>query len=341
MTNHWMWALVSLITCVMVFAVPARAEEFEFDIDEFLLPYRYAYMSNNQVPIYPAPGDPAQMLPVRYGTSGSIWVSIKDEVQTEDGRIWYRVDGEEYVMAGDVSLASPSTFRGISIGEAHHPPFGFVVASTLNVRARPGVALDNPPVTALPRYTAVSIMGQEVIDDEVWYHIGPDHYVHSRYVRPVTTTPRPVGVAPHDKWIAVNLSEQTLVAYEGDRMVLATLVSTGLPGRRTPEGLFRIWVKLQTGKMSGGSVERGDYYYLQDVPWTMYFHGSYGLHAAYWHDGFGEARSRGCINLSPRDARWLFDWATPSMPEARRAVLSNEANLGTWVYVYSVGADPA
>jgi hypothetical protein len=93
--------------------------------------------------------------------------------------------------------------------------------------------------------------------------------------------------------------------------------------------------------MSGRSDE-GEYYYLvQDVPWAMYFDGAYALHATYWHDGFGQPRSRGCVNLSPRDARWLFDWTTPSLPEESRTVHSRESRPGTWVHVYSAPAELA
>ena len=337
--KRWICSFVWLIILVAMSAVPAWADEPRLDIVEPLVPFPYARVWSTQVPVYPAPGDPAQMAPVRYLLPPNTWVSIKDEIEV-DRRVWCRIDKEEYVLLSDVLPVSPSTFHGVAVGHMYHPPFGFVVEH-LNVRARPSVAPDNPPLTMLPRYTVVTILGQETVDDGVWYQIGPDHYVHSDYVRIVTATPRPSDVAPDDKWIAVNLSEQTLAAYEGDRMVFATLVSTGLPWWRTPEGLFRVWVKMYAGKMSGGSVERGDYYYLQDVPWTMYFHRGYGLHAAYWHDGFGYPRSRGCINLSPRDARWLFDWASPSLPEGRRAVFSKEDNPGTWVYVYSTTADLA
>jgi hypothetical protein len=338
--KHWMWSFIWLITLVAMSAVPAWADEPGLDIVEPLVPFHYACVWSTQVPVYPAPGDPTQMVPVRDLLPPNTWVSIKDEVQM-DQLVWYRIEKEKYVLASDVLLASPSTFHGVAVGQAYHPPFGFVVADYLNVRVRPSVAPDNPSLDMLPRYTVVNILGQETTSDGVWYQIGPDRYVYSAYVKVVTAAPRPSDVAPDEKWVAVNLSEQTLAAYEGDQMVFATLVSTGLPWWRTPEGLFRIWVKLYAGKMSGGSVEANDYYYLEDVPWTMYFHRGYALHAAYWHDGFGYPRSRGCINLSPRDARWLFDWASPSLPEGRRAVLSEEDNPGTWVYVYSTTADLA
>ena len=43
-----------------------------------------------------------------------------------------------------------------------------------------------------------------------------------------------------------------------------------------------------------------DFYYLEDVPWTMYFDEARALHGAYWHNGFGYPHSHGCVNLSDR-----------------------------------------
>jgi lipoprotein-anchoring transpeptidase ErfK/SrfK len=155
----------------------------------------------------------------------------------------------------------------------------------------------------------------------------------------VTTTPQPEGVALRAKWIAVNRAEQTVAAYEGERMVFATLASTGLPWWQTPDGLFRIWLKRRIGDMTGGRPD-GEYFYLvEDVPWTMYFQGPYALHAAYWHDDFGYEHSRGCVNLSPNDARWLFEWASPSLPVGRQEIFLTEENPGTWVYVHHTPAE--
>lgn len=144
----------------------------------------------------------------------------------------------------------------------------------------------------------------------------------------------PPGVGIGEKWIEVNLSQQTVSAYEGSQLIYATLASTGLPWWPTVEGLYRIWVKVRTGKMSGGDMARGDYYYLEDVPWTMYFYRGYALHAAYWHDGFGYPRSHGCASLSPKDALWFFDWAEPHLPQGKRVVYSSRDNPGTWVFVH-------
>jgi hypothetical protein len=118
-------------------------------------------------------------------------------------------------------------------------------------------------------------------------------------------------------------------------MVYVTLVSTGLPWWQTPQGLFQIWAKIRVGNMSRTDPRAGSYYFLQDVPWAMYFDGPYALHTAYWHDGFGYPRSHGCVNLSPRDAHWLFDWTAPTLQGHGWAIRSTEEQPGTWIYVYS------
>ena len=43
--------------------------------------------------------------------------------------------------------------------------------------------------------------------------------------------------------------------------------------------------------------------------------GPHALHAAYWHDAWGERMSGGCVNLAPIDAKRLFAWSEPEVPE--------------------------
>ena len=71
-------------------------------------------------------------------------------------------------------------------------------------------------------------------------------------------------------------------------------------------------------------IERTDIpknYSIQDVPWVQFFKGSYGFHAAFWHNDFGRRRSHGCINLSPTDARYLFHFTQPILPPGWNAIL--------------------
>lgn len=105
------------------------------------------------------------------------------------------------------------------------------------------------------------------------------------------------------RWIDVDLSEQRLTAYEASTAVRTTLVSTGLPGTPTPVGQFRIWIKFRYDDMAG------DDYYIEDVPYVMYFHEGYGLHGVTWHGNFGHPMSHGCVNLPSSETEWLFNWA--------------------------------
>jgi hypothetical protein len=151
-------------------------------------------------------------------------------------------------------------------------------------------------------------------------------------LRPVPHTPRPAFVPRGARYIAVQLSSQTLVAYDGDKPVYATLVSTGKQGFETPTGIYRIQHKHISATMDG-EVGADDMYRIEDVPWTMYFSGSLALHAAFWHERFGQQRSHGCVNLAPLDAHWLFDWASPVLPPAYHGVNSTRENPGTFVVI--------
>ncbi len=139
-------------------------------------------------------------------------------------------------------------------------------------------------------------------------------YVGQRLIIPTTGGSPPSGTSggstsPGEKWIDVNLSTQTLAAYEGNQVVYTARVSTGIARYPTPVGTFRIQRKYRYSDMSGGSHARGDYYYLPNVPYCMYYYAGYSLHGTYWHSNFGTPMSHGCTNLSIADAAWLFDWA--------------------------------
>ena len=106
------------------------------------------------------------------------------------------------------------------------------------------------------------------------------------------------------RWIDVNLSTQSVYAYEGDTVVNSFIVSTGTSLTPTVTGKYKIWIKFVSTDMSGPG------YYLPDVPYAMYFYKGYGLHGTYWHNNFGTPMSHGCVNLRTADAEWLYYWAT-------------------------------
>jgi hypothetical protein len=117
-------------------------------------------------------------------------------------------------------------------------------------------------------------------------------------------------------WVEVSVHQGWMIAYEGERPVYATLMASGRGEKigdfvqsATPDGVFQINGKYLISTMDIGALIHFD------VPFAMPFHGAYALHAAYWHDNWGEKVSLGCVNLSPLDAKWLFHWAEPSIPE--------------------------
>ncbi len=109
------------------------------------------------------------------------------------------------------------------------------------------------------------------------------------------------------KWIEVNISDQTLTAWQGSTPFLQTTVSTGKPGWLTLPGSFKIYLKYEVAHMVGDVV--GDEYDTPDVPWTMYYSGDFALHGAYWHNDFGTPVSHGCVNMRVDEAKALFEWA--------------------------------
>ena len=140
------------------------------------------------------------------------------------------------------------------------------------------------------------------------------------------------------KWIDLSVIKQTLVFYEGERPVFATLVSTGQDGigdpdttKSTERGTFRIREKHVTTTMDANEVDNK--FELRDVPWVQYFDKGYAFHAAYWHDEYGTPRSHGCVNLSPIDARRMFLWTDPQLPPGWHSVWASEdTGKGTIVY---------
>jgi LysM repeat protein len=111
-----------------------------------------------------------------------------------------------------------------------------------------------------------------------------------------------------ERRIVIDLSDQTLSAYQGEIRVLHSIVSTGKAATPTRPGEFAIYQKLKAQDMSG------DDYNLPGVPWVMYYDGENAIHGAYWHANFGIPTSHGCTNMTIADARALYTWAPEGTP---------------------------
>jgi len=143
----------------------------------------------------------------------------------------------------------------------------------------------------------------------------PDNFLAS-----VNDESKVLGENNSEKRIEINLTEQKLYAYEGDNLVYSFLISSGL-WDRTPTGTFKIWIKIRSQKMEGGSKELGTYYYLPNVPYIMFFYNDrfskamgYSLHGTYWHNNFGHPMSHGCINMKTSEVAQLYSWAEVDLP---------------------------
>ncbi len=292
----------------------------------------YAHSITDYFATYSSPQDSeAGLPPARAFEPGFVWVTLDDSPPIlYKGINWYRTLQGDYANAYQIAAFEPSKFQGAVFVTPPDKPFGWLVSNAA-VSSAPGKApaKDAP---RLERYSMVIIYEEQKVGDWNWYLVGDNQWIEQRRVGVVLASPRPETIPPEDKWIEVNLYEQTLAAYEGDRLVYATLVSSGLPRWSTPTGLFQVWVKATKNKMSGADG-RADYYWLDDVPWILYFKGDVALHGAYWHDAFGLPHSHGCVNLAPNDARWLFDWATPATGPGKWT-LSTPEDPGTWVWVH-------
>lgn len=139
-----------------------------------------------------------------------------------------------------------------------------------------------------------------------------------------------------EKHIYVDLTNQTLTAYQGSAQIFKTYISSGkwFP---TPIGDFTIWVKLRATRMTGGSG--ADYYDLPNVPYVMYFYNDkvprfagFSLHGAYWHNNFGHPMSHGCVNMRIIDAEKIYDWVDPQTNG--NTTYADSKNQGTKITIF-------
>lgn len=118
--------------------------------------------------------------------------------------------------------------------------------------------------------------------------------------------------APGEKWIDIDLANNTVSAYEGATIVRGPVYMVpGAPETPTVTGTFRVYLQYASQTMRGENVD-GSRYEVPDVPWVTYFHGGYALHGAPWHSHFGwsgPGGSHGCINMPVGEAQWFYDWA--------------------------------
>lgn len=289
------------------------------------------------LPIVPQEQLLAMKLPLSPDTpwlERGFFLSLGDKV-VEAGRTFYRTARGGYVAMGDVSRYEAKDFQGVELGEISYP-FGYTKKETKLIE----LTADNKlkAVKTLEKRVFVDLEEEVDVSGAAYMRTADGLLIRKEHLLIPEPQGLPKGLEPWERWIDVSLSKQMLVAYDGTKPVYVTLVSTGRKGSKdepydTPTGRWRINSKHVSTTMDGNSASDGNYS-IQDVPWTMFFYGSYALHGAFWHRGFGAVRSHGCVNLGPSDARWLFQWTTPFLPEGWHGVSATDESPGSTVIVH-------
>jgi lipoprotein-anchoring transpeptidase ErfK/SrfK len=292
---------------------------YTLDSSYSVAPVPYISVGENSFPLYASLEDAIGKNPTRYLEAGFKFLGMYQRVDRDEG-IFYQLTNGLWVDAGEANT-SCCIYSGRSQGLMFYQnpvnSFGWILDQT-EVKKTPGYSSENTG-KILYRENVVQIYDVVEADGVKWYMIGPDEWVERRRIRQfvINTTP-PEGV-DNNRWIDVNLYEQTLGIYEDGKLVFAALIASGMEPFFTKPGLFQIYEKLETTTMMGAfEADRSDFYYLEDVPYTLYYDEARALHGAYWRTYYGFPQSHGCVNLSISDARIVYEWA----------------QVGDWVYVH-------
>ena len=269
------------------------------------LPFFYFKLDDDIVPILSAPGG---------GESGQafqpgfVYVSYVDRI--ESNGVYYMLQHGGWIPGKGSRIGEYSRFQGLQFRKT--PPNSFAwplpfYTDSIPVFRAPSYSAPLTNRVIYPYAEVVQVYATQSGDGVDWNMIGPNQWVEARIFATVTpkTTP-PEGVTT-GRWIEVDLAEQILAVYDNYQLVFATVIASGLEPFWTKPGLFQIYQKKETETMRNNDPT--DYYYLDNVPWTMYFDKARALHGAYWRTRFGYPQSHGCVNLSVGDAHWLFNWA--------------------------------
>ena len=305
----------------------------------------HARTTDTEIPWFLRDGGRSPTLTTRSDGPRAGEFARKNGISFVDSVLW---EGRRFNVAVDLRLMPADRFRpikgsdfhGIRIPEDVKPPFAFVTSKKAKkLRDESGRLV---PEDDLEWRSVLSMTGKRRIQRGRAYAEldGGSWVADDEIVRVELARKMPGWANDGEKWIDINVTRQVLVAYEGTKPVYATLVSTGEAGlddpattKATKRGIFRIHTKYLTATMDSRIV--GEEFELRDVPYVQYFTEGYALHAAYWHDVFGQPKSHGCINLAPEDARRLFFWTGPEVPAGwHGASAGTNGKTGTVVFVH-------
>lgn len=272
-------------------------------------------------------------------------VEITAEIQGDKGygnpfnSTWYQINGEGYVYSGTIqpveTLHQKPVFDIPAVGV-----LGEITVPFSDTRRASSVFADRG--YRIYYSTTHWITGVVVNRGEksIWYKIFDRQtqetlYVAThemRVVSPDELTRLSPEIPEENKRIYVDLATQTVTAFEGQNPVLVTRCASGAKGTETPLGEFRTYHKGPSIHMTNQGDGTENTYHLPGVPWVSFFTGTgVAFHGTFWHNDYGRPSSRGCVNLTPGDAKFIYRWTRPEVPVGTPYL--NQPGDGTLVQV--------
>ena len=252
-------------------------------------------------------------------------VTISAEVTSEDqttyNRLWYRIEDKGYAYSGWIQPV-----RTVY----NEPKYTIPASGVLGEVTIPYVDTHDLAGSSYDRnyrlYYGATHWIQETIvnssEQTIWYRLY-DKKIRGSYFAPAQALriipdeelkPLSSEVPGDLKYIYVDLTSQSLIAFEDDKPVLISSLSSGSKGSRTPLGIYKTFHKGPSIHMTNDEGDKSTYD-LPGVPWVTFFTGTgISFHGTYWHNDFGRPKSHGCINLPLAAAKCIYRWSLPTVP---------------------------
>jgi lipoprotein-anchoring transpeptidase ErfK/SrfK len=256
-------------------------------------------------------------------------VEITGEIQGGEGygnpfnSTWYQVNGDGYLYSGwiqPVETIHQKTFFDIPeagmLGEIK-VPFSDT-RRDMSVLAKRGYRI----YYSTTHWVTDAVVNRN--EKSSWYkiydrQIQESFYVPAHEMRLIPSSeldPLSPEVPEDNKYIYVDLENQLVTVFEDEIPVLVARCSSGDKGTETPLGEFRTYHKGPSIHMTNQGDGTENTYHLPGVPWVSFFTGTgVAFHGTYWHNNYGRPSSRGCVNLTPDDAKFIYRWTRPEVPK--------------------------
>jgi lipoprotein-anchoring transpeptidase ErfK/SrfK len=267
-----------------------------------------------------------------------------DRTFSWNGRTWYKTTKGLVAPADRMWQTAGAKFKGVELDDKYKLPIAWVYGGrkSTSLYVIDEQKNSTKPAESVDAFTAIPLTGRTLESSGTRYsETTSGSWIKTQQVRVARPVAPPADLAPDEHWLDVNLTDQTLVAYIGTRPVYATLVSSGKKSNikdkdhRTPNGEFRIREKHVTTTMDGDGTAAGDLpYSIEDVPFVMYYNRSFAVHGAFWHRNYGVQMSHGCVNVSPLDAKHLFFFTDPPLPQGWHGVWASAQHPGSRIVIH-------